>query len=99
MRSSIITFGLYSALRACNAMVFKSKRTSKFTVATMFLIENKEVGEDDKKDSYCIRNAKAHLLQRWYNSMHGAQALFQARRSFLAIHCANVAIGSFQIIG
>jgi hypothetical protein len=31
------TFGLYSALRACNAMVFKSRRQSRLTVATMFL--------------------------------------------------------------
>jgi len=28
--------GLYSALRACRAMVFRSRRQSKFTVATMF---------------------------------------------------------------
>jgi hypothetical protein len=31
------TFGLYSALRACRAMVFKSRRQSRLTVATMFL--------------------------------------------------------------
>jgi hypothetical protein len=30
------TLGLYSALRACNAMVLRSKRQSRFTVATMF---------------------------------------------------------------
>ncbi|KAH3664067.1 hypothetical protein OGAPHI_004781 [Ogataea philodendri] len=29
-------FGLYSALRACSAIVFSSKRQSRFTVATMF---------------------------------------------------------------
>lgn len=29
--------GLYSALRACSAMVFRSKRQSRLTVATMFL--------------------------------------------------------------
>lgn len=33
----ICTFGLYSALRACRAMVFRSKRQSKLTVATIFL--------------------------------------------------------------
>ena len=31
------TFGLYSALRACRAIVFKSNRQSKLTVATIFL--------------------------------------------------------------
>lgn len=31
------TFGLYSALRACSAMVFRSRRQSRLTVATMFL--------------------------------------------------------------
>jgi hypothetical protein len=36
-RDMICTFGLYSALRACSAMVFRSSRTSRFTVATMFL--------------------------------------------------------------
>ncbi|KIY64742.1 hypothetical protein CYLTODRAFT_357982, partial [Cylindrobasidium torrendii FP15055 ss-10] len=30
------TLGLYSALRACRAMVFKSRRQSRLTVATMF---------------------------------------------------------------
>lgn len=34
------TFGLYSALRACSAIVFRSRRQSKLTVATMFLDEN-----------------------------------------------------------
>jgi hypothetical protein len=33
------TFGLYSAFRACRAIVFKSKRQSRLTVATMFLNE------------------------------------------------------------
>jgi hypothetical protein len=33
------TLGLYSALRACNAMVLRSKRQSRFTVATMFLAQ------------------------------------------------------------
>jgi hypothetical protein len=33
------TLGLYSALRACKAMVFKSRRQSRLTVATMFLGE------------------------------------------------------------
>jgi hypothetical protein len=31
------TLGLYSALRACRAMVFRSRRQSRLTVATMFL--------------------------------------------------------------
>jgi hypothetical protein len=35
-----ITFGLYSAFLACNAIVFKSKRQSRLTVATIFLKEN-----------------------------------------------------------
>lgn len=29
-------FGLYSALRACKAIVFRSRRADRFTVATMF---------------------------------------------------------------
>lgn len=32
------TLGLYSALRACKAMVLRSKRQSRLTVATMFLL-------------------------------------------------------------
>ncbi|KZT20276.1 hypothetical protein NEOLEDRAFT_1047611, partial [Neolentinus lepideus HHB14362 ss-1] len=32
----IPTLGLYSAFLACSAIVFRSKRQSKFTVATMF---------------------------------------------------------------
>lgn len=32
----LFTFGLYSALRACKAIVFRSNLTSKLTVATMF---------------------------------------------------------------
>lgn len=32
------TFGLYSALRACSAIVFRSKRQSRLTVATIFLL-------------------------------------------------------------
>lgn len=32
----LLTLGLYSALRACNAMVFRSNLQSRFTVATMF---------------------------------------------------------------
>ena len=31
------TLGLYSAFRACKAMVFKSRRQSRLTVATIFL--------------------------------------------------------------
>lgn len=31
------TFGLYSAFLACRAIVLRSKRQSKLTVATMFL--------------------------------------------------------------
>jgi hypothetical protein len=31
------TFGLYSAFRACKAIVFKSRRQSRLTVATIFL--------------------------------------------------------------
>lgn len=33
----INTLGLYSALRACSAIVLRSRRQSRFTVATMFL--------------------------------------------------------------
>lgn len=32
-----LTFGLYSALRACIAIVFKSRRVPRLTVATIFL--------------------------------------------------------------
>lgn len=32
-----LTLGLYSALRACRAIVFRSRRQSRLTVATMFL--------------------------------------------------------------
>ena len=32
-----LTLGLYSALRACRAILFKSSFESKFTVDTMFL--------------------------------------------------------------
>lgn len=35
------TFGLYSAFRACMAIVFKSSRQSRLTVATMFLSSGK----------------------------------------------------------
>ena len=38
-RAGGCTFGLYSALRACNAMVLRSSRQSRLTVATMFLYE------------------------------------------------------------
>lgn len=37
----LCTFGLYSAFRAWRAIVFKSKRQSKLTVATMFLFDNR----------------------------------------------------------
>lgn len=39
MLGIINTFGLYSALRACSAIVFRSRRQSRLTVATMFLLE------------------------------------------------------------
>lgn len=32
-----LTLGLYSAFLACRAIVLRSRRQSKFTVATMFL--------------------------------------------------------------
>jgi hypothetical protein len=35
----ICTFGLYSAFRACSAIVFRSSRTSRLTVATIFLVD------------------------------------------------------------
>lgn len=44
-----LTFGLYSALRACKAMVFRSKRQSRLTVATMFL---------DKACEYIVNKMK-----------------------------------------
>jgi len=34
-----LTFGLYSAFLACNAIVFRSSRQSRLTVATMFLLD------------------------------------------------------------
>ncbi len=37
MMTAAKRLGLYSALRACRAMVFRSNRTSRLTVATMFL--------------------------------------------------------------
>ncbi len=40
--------GLYSALRACKAIVFKSNLQSKFTVATMFL-QKEEIRNDSSK--------------------------------------------------
>ena len=39
-----LTFGLYSAFRACKAIVLRSSRHSRFTVATMFLGGEREVG-------------------------------------------------------
>lgn len=39
--SRISTFGLYSAFLACRAMVLRSKRQSRLTVATMFLQKKK----------------------------------------------------------
>jgi len=33
----VLTFGLYSALRAWSAIVLRSRRQSRLTVATMFL--------------------------------------------------------------
>jgi len=36
----IFTFGLYSAFLAWSAIVFKSRRVSKFTVETIFLYDN-----------------------------------------------------------
>ena len=35
------TLGLYSAFLACRAIVFKSKRQSRLTVATMFLLRKR----------------------------------------------------------
>ena len=35
------TFGLYSALRACRAMVFRSSSTARLHVATIFLTLHK----------------------------------------------------------
>lgn len=37
MMTAAKRFGLYSAFLACNAIVFKSRRQSRLTVATMFL--------------------------------------------------------------
>ncbi len=45
--ASVFTLGLYSAFRAWRAIVFKSSRQSKLTVATMFLDDKRKQGYFD----------------------------------------------------
>lgn len=51
------TLGLYSAFRACRAIVLRSKRQSRLTVATMFLekfvISLTEQIRITQEDTYC----------------------------------------------
>ncbi len=60
------TFGLYSALRACSAIVLRSKRQSRLTVATMFLYEEMPLSLKVKQET----KAGLYSLQGWHNPRH-----------------------------
>ena len=81
------TLGLYSALRARRAMVLRSKRTSRFTVATIFLADGKEGGGEKTVSkapfsswriyaSHLAARVRVHsrcyLLQRWHDLMRSS---------------------------
>jgi hypothetical protein len=55
------TFGLYSAFLACRAIVFRSRRQSRLTVATMFLCMDCEPSHFRGKARECqdIHTAKS----------------------------------------
>jgi len=57
-----LTFGLYSAFLACNAIVFKSNRHSRLTVATIFLDVSPFFSHSSSLSShlFCMLISKCH---------------------------------------
>lgn len=51
LAGQISTFGLYSAFRACRAIVLRSRRTSRLTVATMFLAGQVSISRGQQDDA------------------------------------------------
>jgi hypothetical protein len=63
------TFGLYSAFLACSAIVFRSKRQSRLTVATMFLSSGMPVKPMFGREKHAQRQEE-YSLQGRHDATH-----------------------------
>lgn len=102
------TFGLYSALRACSAMVFRSRRQSRLTVATMFLeggdtvqplwsieetAQNREYSLQGRHDATASRSRPRR--RSWSGGRHPV-AVGGISSSLLVVHHAVRTLGLFH---